>query len=139
MLAASLKKASHQGVLLKCQLTKKVPAMTNEEDCPMLDRDMTLLIEHSDGAMANAFTSIMNPTMRIERGVGSEQAMFLAIAEMYCRGVSTREVPVMAEKLCRLTVNSPKVSRAAAELEEECEAWRSYPMGEIAYLILDTR
>jgi hypothetical protein len=47
--------------------TKKEPAMTHQEDCPVLDHVMTLLIEHGPGAMANAFTIIMNLAMQIER------------------------------------------------------------------------
>jgi len=42
--------------------------MTHQEDCPVLDHVMTLLIEHGPGAMANPFTIIiMNPAMQIER------------------------------------------------------------------------
>ena len=172
--------------------------MTHQEDCPVLDHVMKLLIEHGPGAMANAFTIIMNLAMQIEReqtlkaeshqrtadrqgyangfkpktirtrvgevplripqtrgyhdedgrpfypkslerGVRSERAMILAVAEMYCRGVSTRKVTAIVEKLCGLEVTSTQVSRAAAELDEELEAWRSRPIGEITYLVLDAR
>jgi transposase-like protein len=65
--------------------------------------------------------------------------MILAVAEMYCRGVSTRKVTAIVEKLCGLEVTSTQVSRAAAELDEELEAWRSRPIGEITYLVLDAR
>ena len=58
---------------------------------------------------------------------------------MYCRGVSTRKVTAIVEKLCGLEVTSTQVSRAAAELDEELEAWRSRPIGEVAYLVLDAR
>jgi transposase-like protein len=75
----------------------------------------------------------------LERGVRSERAMILAVAEMYCRGVSTRKVTAIVEKLCGLEVTSTQVSRAAAELDEELEAWRTRPIGEINYLILDAR
>ena len=75
----------------------------------------------------------------LERGVRSERAMILAVAEMYCRGVSTRKVTAIVEKLCGLEVTSTQVSRAAAELDEELEAWRSRPIGEITYLVLDAR
>jgi transposase-like protein len=65
--------------------------------------------------------------------------MILAVAEMYCRGVSTRKVTAIVEKLCGLEVTSTQVSRAAAELDEELEAWRNRPIGEITYLVLDAR
>ena len=41
--------------------------MTHQEDSPVLDHVMALLIEHGPGAMANAFATIMNLAMQIER------------------------------------------------------------------------
>jgi transposase-like protein len=75
----------------------------------------------------------------LERGVRSERAMTLAVAEMYVKGVSTRKVTAVVEKLCGLEVTSTQVSRAAAELDEQLSAWRNRPLGEITYLILDAR
>jgi transposase-like protein len=75
----------------------------------------------------------------LERGVRSERAMTLAVAEMYVQGVSTRKVTKIVEQLCGLQVTSTQVSRAAAELDEELAAWRNRPLGEVTYLILDAR
>jgi len=75
----------------------------------------------------------------LDRGVRSERAMILAMAEMYVQGVSTRKVTAIVEELCGLEVTSTQVSRAAAELDEQLDAWRNRPIGEITYLILDTR
>lgn len=75
----------------------------------------------------------------LERGVRSERALTLAIAEMYVQGVSTRKVTKVMEQLCGLDVTSTQVSRAAAELDEQLEAWRNRPIGEVRYLILDAR
>jgi transposase-like protein len=75
----------------------------------------------------------------LERGVRSERAMVLAVAEMYCQGVSTRKVTKIVEQLCGLQVTSTQVSRAAAELDTELAAWRNRPLGEVTYLILDAR
>jgi len=75
----------------------------------------------------------------LERGVRSERAMTLAIAEMYVQGVSTRKVTKVVEELCGLDITSTQVSRAAADLDEQLAAWRNRPIGEIAYLILDAR
>ena len=75
----------------------------------------------------------------LERGVRSERALTLAIAEMYVQGVSTCKVTKVMEELCGLDVTSTQVSRAAAELDEQLEAWRNRPIGEIRYLILDAR
>jgi transposase-like protein len=172
--------------------------MTHQEENPVVDHVMTLLIEHGPAAMASAFATIMNlaiqierqqalkadshqrtddrrgyangfkpKTMRtrvgevslripqtrgyhddegrpfypksLERGVRSERAMTLAVAEMYVKGVSTRKVTAVVEKLCGLEVTSTQVSRAAAELDEQLSAWRNRPLGEITYLILDAR
>jgi transposase-like protein len=75
----------------------------------------------------------------LERGVRSERALKLAIAEMYVKGISTRKVTDVLQELCGLDVSSTQVSRAAAELDAELEAWRTRPIGEVRYLILDAR
>lgn len=172
--------------------------MTHQEENPVVDHVMAVLIEHGPAAMASAFATIMNFAMQIERqqalkaeshqrtderqgyangfksktmrtrvgevslripqtrgyhddegrpfypkslerGVRSERAMTLAVAEMYVKGVSTRKVTAVVEKLCGLEVTSTQVSRAAAELDEQLSAWRNRPLGEITYLILDAR
>jgi len=78
------------------------------------------------------------PTV-LERGERSERALKLAVAEMYVQGVSTRKVAAITAELCGLEVNSTQVSRAAALLDEELQAWRNRPLGETPYLILDAR
>lgn len=75
----------------------------------------------------------------LERGIRSERALTLAIAEMYVQGVSTRKVTAVLEELCGLEVTSTQISRAAKELDRELEAWRNRPLGEVCYLILDAR
>lgn len=75
----------------------------------------------------------------LDRGVRSERAMILVMAEMYVQGVSTRKVTAVVEELCGLEVTSTQVSRAAAELDEQLDAWRNRPIGEISYLVLDAR
>lgn len=75
----------------------------------------------------------------LERGLRSERALKLAIAEMYVQGVSTRKVTQVLEQLCGLNISSSQVSRCAALLDEELQQWRERPLGEIPYLILDAR
>jgi putative transposase len=75
----------------------------------------------------------------LEKGVRSERALKLAVAEMYVQGVSTRKVAAITEALCGLEVTSSQVSRAAAALDGELEKWRARPIGETPYLILDAR
>lgn len=73
----------------------------------------------------------------LERGLRSERALKIALAEMYVQGVSTRKVAAITEKLCGCQVTSTQVSRAAAELDGILGQWRSRPLGEMPYLILD--
>jgi len=75
----------------------------------------------------------------LERGERSERALKLAVAEMYVQGVSTRKVAAITQELCGLDISSSQVSRAAAALNEELDAWRNRPLGEMPYLILDAR
>jgi putative transposase len=75
----------------------------------------------------------------LEKGVRSERALKLAVAEMYVQGVSTRKVAAVTEQLCGLEVTSAEVSRAAKALDDELEEWRNRPIGETPYLILDAR
>ena len=75
----------------------------------------------------------------IEKGVRSERALKLAIAEMYVNGVSTRKVARIAEELCGTDISSSQVSRASQLLDEELEAWRQRALGETPYLVVDAR
>lgn len=75
----------------------------------------------------------------LEKGLRSERALNLALAEMYVQGVSTRKVATIVEQLCGASVSSTLVSQAAAKLDESLEAWRNRPLGEIIYLFLDAR
>jgi transposase-like protein len=75
----------------------------------------------------------------LEKGIRSERASKLAVAEMYVQGVSTRKAAAITEQLCGLEVTSGQVSRAASLLEDELAKWRSRPIGETPYLILDAR
>lgn len=63
----------------------------------------------------------------------------LAVAEMYIKGVSTREVEAVMREFGIESLSSSQVSRAAKMLDDELEAWRTRPLGEIRYLILDAR
>lgn len=75
----------------------------------------------------------------LERGIRSERALKLALAEMYIHGVSTRKVTKITEELCGLEVTSMEVSRATKLLDEEVEAWRNRKLGTVRYLVLDAR
>jgi transposase-like protein len=75
----------------------------------------------------------------LEKGLRSERALKLAIAEMYVQGVSTRKVAEVTRELCGLDVSSTQVSRSAQLLDEELEQWRNRPLGQVPYLVLDAR
>jgi len=75
----------------------------------------------------------------LEKGLRSERALLLALAEMYVQGVSTRKVAAITEQLCGTNISATQVSRAAKMLDEELEAWRNRPLGETPYLFLDAR
>jgi putative transposase len=75
----------------------------------------------------------------LERGIRSERALKLSLAEMYVQGVSTRKVSAIIEELCGFQVTSMEVSRAAKLLDEEFAQWRARPLGRYIYLILDAR
>lgn len=75
----------------------------------------------------------------LEKGLRSERALLLSIAEMYVQGVSTRRVKKIVEELCGMDVSSTQVSRAAAGLDELLSAWRERPLGAYRYVILDAQ
>jgi putative transposase len=75
----------------------------------------------------------------LEKGVRSERALKLALAEMYVQGVSTRKVAAITEELCGFEVSSTQVSRAATELDGVLAAWRTRSLGQYPYMYLDAR
>jgi putative transposase len=75
----------------------------------------------------------------LEKGLRSERALNLTLAEMYVQGVSTRKVKAVIEQLCGTSVSSTQVSRASAQLDEVLQGWRKRPLGIIFYLYLDAR
>jgi transposase-like protein len=75
----------------------------------------------------------------LERGLRSERALLLAVAEMYVQGVSTRRVKKIVEELCGTDISSTQVSRAAAELDGLLEAWRCRELNRYPYLVVEAR
>ena len=73
----------------------------------------------------------------LDKGIRSERALKVALAEMYVQGVSTRKVTKVLEELCGLEISSSEVSRCAALLDDELEKWRKRPLGEVRFLQLD--
>jgi putative transposase len=75
----------------------------------------------------------------LEKGLRSERALTMTLAEMYVQGVSTRKVAAITEQLCGTAVTSTAVSRATAQLDEVLSAWRERPLAQFPYLYLDAR
>ena len=76
-------------------------------------------------------------TTLLEKGSRSDRALKSAIATMYIEGVSTRRVTKIMETMCGFEVSSGQVSKLNKQLDEEFEKWRTRPLPEIAYMILD--
>lgn len=75
----------------------------------------------------------------LEKGIRSERALKLALAEMYVQGVSTRKVAAITEELCGFEISSSQVSRLSKELDVALEAWRTRPLGSFPYVFFDAR
>jgi transposase-like protein len=73
----------------------------------------------------------------LEKGLRSERALTLALAEMYVQGVSTRKVKAITEQLCGMNISSSAVSQAASQLDAELTKWRERPLSEYPFLFLD--
>ena len=75
----------------------------------------------------------------LEKGLRSERALTLSMAEMYVNGVSTRKVQNIIKELCNFNVSSSDVSRATKLLDDELKSWRERPLTAYRYLFLDAR
>jgi putative transposase len=94
---------------------------------------LTLDVPKTAGASAPFFPR------SLERGRRSCRAVMLAAAEMYVKGVSTRAVEKVLAEFGIEGLSSTQVSRAAAMLDDELEAWRNRRLGRFRYLFLDAR
>jgi putative transposase len=63
----------------------------------------------------------------------SEQALVLALMEMYVQGVSTRKVAAITEQLCGTRFSTSQVSALAGRLDGELAAWRERPLTAPSY------
>ena len=79
-------------------------------------------------------------TQLFDRYQRNEKALVLALMEMTLKGVSTRKVADVTERLCGTSFSKSTVSRLSVELDFELDAWRTRPL-EVAYpyLVVDAR
>lgn len=77
----------------------------------------------------------------LEKGSRTEQAVNIALAEMYVQGVSTRKVITVLQSLLgpEVSISSTQVSRAAEQLDAGLTVWRERPLEETPYVYLDAR
>ena len=77
----------------------------------------------------------------LEKGSRTEQALNLALAEMYVQGVSTRKVIEVLQRLLgpEVAISSMQVSRCAEKLDAGLAVWRERPLDETPYVLLDAR
>ena len=75
----------------------------------------------------------------LEKGTRSEQALKLAIAEMYLMGVSTRKVAKITKELIGEEISSTQVSNLTAKLDEQLEKFRTRTLGAYEVLYIDAR
>jgi putative transposase len=75
----------------------------------------------------------------LTHGMRSEQALIFTVADIYFSGVSTRSVDAIAKQLGLDGLSSATVSRYAAKLDQQLEAWRQKHLGETPVVIMDAR
>lgn len=75
----------------------------------------------------------------LEKGLKSERALRMVLAEAYVQGVSTRKMAKLTQELCGIEVSSSEVSRATKALDETLSAWRNRPLEAMPYVYLDAR
>jgi putative transposase len=54
----------------------------------------------------------------LEKGMRSERALLITLAEMYIQGVSTRKVSAIIEEMCGFEISAMQVSRATKQLDK---------------------
>jgi transposase-like protein len=69
----------------------------------------------------------------------SEQALVLAMIEMYVHGVSTRKVSAVVEALCGTTVSASEISALTRKLDVTLTLWRERSLHDTSYpaLVVD--
>ncbi len=70
----------------------------------------------------------------------SEKALFLALAEMYVQGVSTRKVKKITEQLCGQSFSASTISRLNKQLDQSLRKFAERRLEEdYPYLVLDAK
>jgi transposase-like protein len=75
----------------------------------------------------------------LERGLRSETALNLSLAEMYVQGVSTRKIAKITEALCGFNVSSSQVSEVSKKMDAHLSEWRERKLEAYSQILLDAR
>lgn len=80
-------------------------------------------------------------TQVFDRWQRSDRALVVAVQEMYVQGVSTRKVNAVLEKMGGAEMSAATVSRCAAELDEQVQAFRTRRLDDKLWpcLVVDAR
>ena len=82
-------------------------------------------------------SSIFHSSM-FERYQRSEKALFLVVAEMYFKGLSTRKIRSLYKEVFETDISPQFVSEASKKLDESISKWRSSEIEEeMPYLVVD--
>ena len=104
------------------------------------DRKLTLKVGEIEIRVPQDRAGLFKTSI-FERYQRSEKALVSKLAEMYVKGVSTRKVTKLAERLCGRSFSPASISNMVRELDESLQAFakRSLAGQRFPYVILDAR
>ena len=73
----------------------------------------------------------------LTKGMRSEKSLMLTISEMYLKGVSTRKVNSILDKMGLKNISSTTVSNFTKQLDEGMRLWRERELGKFVYVQFD--
>lgn len=93
-------------------------------------RDLDTRVGTVDVAIPKLRTGTYFPDWLLERRKRAESALITVVADCYLAGVSTRRMDKLVKTLGINALSKSQVSRMAADLDEQVEAFRHRPLGE---------
>ena len=73
----------------------------------------------------------------LTKGMRSEKSLMLTISEMYLKGISTRKVNSILDKMGLKNISSTTVSNFTKQLDEGMTLWRERELGKFVYVQFD--
>ena len=93
-------------------------------------RDLDTRVGTVDVAIPKLRSGTYFPEWLLERRKRAESALITVVADCYLAGVSTRRMDKLVKTLGINALSKSQVSRMAADLDEQVEAFRHRPLGE---------